>query len=81
MRIDPVLASQRYRVTLQLLDAEQFGAQQLRIPLVTRCIQCACQKSELFDDYGILLARTWDRTWDNGSEPAFMICICRKRIP
>jgi hypothetical protein len=53
-----MLASQRYRVSLQLLDAEQLRAQQLGIPAATQRVPCACRKSELFDDYDILLART-----------------------
>jgi hypothetical protein len=41
MRIDSMLAGQRDRVPLQLLDAEQLRAQQLRIPGVTQRIPCA----------------------------------------
>jgi hypothetical protein len=51
-----MLPSQRYRVTLQLLDAEQLRAQQLCIPVVTQRLTCARQQSEPFDDYDILLA-------------------------
>jgi hypothetical protein len=40
-RIDAMLASQRYRVTLQLLDAEQHRAQQQSILLVPQRIACA----------------------------------------
>lgn len=58
MRIDSVLTSQRYRVTLQLLDAEQLRAQQLGIPVVTRRVPCERRKSELLDDYDILPVRT-----------------------
>jgi hypothetical protein len=53
-----VLTSQRYRVTLQLLDAEQLRAQQLRIPVVTQRFACARRNSEPFDDYIVLLALT-----------------------
>jgi hypothetical protein len=51
-----VLTSQRYRVTLQLLDAEQLRAQQLRIPIVMQRIPRARRNSEPFDDYDVLLA-------------------------
>jgi hypothetical protein len=53
-----MLASQRYRVTLQLIDAEQLRSQQLSIPAVTQRIPCACRKYKLFDDYDIILALT-----------------------
>jgi hypothetical protein len=43
-------------VTLQLLDAEQLRAQQLRIPVVMQRIPRARRNSEPFDDYDILLA-------------------------
>ena len=58
MRIQTVLAGQRYRVTLQLLDTEQLRAQQLGIALVTQRIACARRKPELSGDYEILLAGT-----------------------
>jgi hypothetical protein len=67
-----MLARQRDRVTLQLLDAEQFRAQQLGIPVVTQRIPCACRKSELFDDDDLLLARTRGRQRSTG----LMICVC-----
>jgi hypothetical protein len=50
-----MLASQGYRMTLELLDAEQLRAQQLRIPVIAQHIPDACRKPELFDDYVILL--------------------------
>jgi hypothetical protein len=52
-----VLACQRDRVTLQLLDTEQLRAQQLGIPIVAQRIACARRKSERIDDYDMLLAR------------------------
>jgi hypothetical protein len=58
MWIDPMLTGQRYRVPLQLIDAEQLRAQQLSIPAVTKCSPFVCRKSELFDGYDILLAPT-----------------------
>lgn len=66
-----MLASQRYRVTLQLLDAEQLRAQQLGIPIVTQRFACSRRNTELSDDYDILLAkaRGWYRT-DR------MACVC-----
>ena len=57
MPIDPVLTGQRYRVTLQLLDAEQLRAKQLGIMVVAQRIPGACQKPDFFDDYEILLER------------------------
>jgi hypothetical protein len=57
MLIDPVLTGQRYRVTLQLLDAEQLRAKQLGIMVVAQRIPGACQKPDFFDDYEILLER------------------------
>jgi hypothetical protein len=53
-----VLASQHYRVTLQLLDAEQLRTQQLGITVVMQRIARPRRKSELFGNYAILLART-----------------------
>jgi len=53
-----VLTSQRYRVTLQLLDAEQFCAQQRRIPVVMQRIPRARRNCETFYDYDVLLALT-----------------------
>jgi hypothetical protein len=54
-----MLASQYYRVTLQLLNTEQLRAQQLSISVATQRTPCACRKSELFfDDDDILLVRT-----------------------
>jgi hypothetical protein len=38
VRIDIVLASQHYRVALQLLDAEQLRTQQFGITVVMQCI-------------------------------------------
>ncbi|MHB1403496.1 MAG: hypothetical protein ACYCWB_13955 [Thiobacillus sp.] len=70
-----MLAGQRDRVTLQLFDAEQLRAQQLGIPVVSQRISCACRKSEFFDGYDMLLARTW------GDRAAWLTCICRKRSP
>jgi len=55
-RIDTVLASQRYRVALQLLDTEQFRTQQLSILIVTQRVMCTRRNPELFDDYEPLLA-------------------------
>jgi len=52
-------ARQRDRVTLQLFDAEQLRAQQLGILVVVQRISCARRKSEFFDGYDMLLARTW----------------------
>ncbi|MDP2111023.1 MAG: hypothetical protein Q8N48_02805 [Thiobacillus sp.] len=52
-------ARQRDRVTLQLFDAEQLRAQQLGILAAAQRISCACRKSEFFDGYDMLLARTW----------------------
>ena len=72
-----MLASQRYRMTLQLLDAEQLRAQQLSIPVVTQRIPRARRKSEQFDYYDILLART--RGGQRGT--GFMTCVSRKLIP
>jgi hypothetical protein len=72
-----MLARQRDRVTIQLLEAEQFRAQQLGIPVVTQRIPCARRKSELFDGYDMLLARTLD----GRRNPGLMTGICRKRIP
>ena len=46
-----MLASQRYRVTLQLLDTEQLRAQQLSILLVAQGVPCAWRKSQLSDDF------------------------------
>jgi hypothetical protein len=70
-----VLAGQRDRVTLQLFDAEQLRAQQLGILVVSQRISCACRKSEFFDGYDMLLARTW------GIAQPRLTCICRKRSP
>ena len=72
-----MLASQRNRVTLQLLDAEQLRAQQLNIPVVTQRIPCVCRKIELFGDYDILLAQTRGSQRSTG----LMTCVCRKLIP
>lgn len=55
-RVNTVLAGQRYRVTFQLLDAEQLRAQQFRIPAVARRVPCAGRKSEPSGGYDILLA-------------------------
>jgi len=40
VRIDSMLAGQRHRVPLQLLDAEQLLAQQFRIPGIAQRIPC-----------------------------------------
>jgi hypothetical protein len=71
-RIDPMLTSQHYRVTLQLLDAEQLRAQQLGIPVVTQRLARARRNAKLFDDYDILLALArgaWCRS-------GLMACVC-----
>jgi hypothetical protein len=49
---------QRYRMMLQLFDAEQLRAQQLSILVITQRLPCACRKPELFDTYCILLDGT-----------------------
>jgi hypothetical protein len=54
-----MLARQGDRMTLQLLDAEQFRAQQLGIPVVAQRIPRARRKSECFDIDALLLTRTW----------------------
>ena len=51
-----MLASQGYRLTLQLLDAEQLRAQQFGIPVVMQGFARARRNTELSDDYDILLA-------------------------
>lgn len=52
-----MLAGQCYRVTLQLLDAEQLRAQQLCVPVITQRIPGARRISKIFADYDILPAR------------------------
>ncbi|MHB8919778.1 MAG: hypothetical protein ACYC3N_01925 [Halothiobacillus sp.] len=66
-----MLASQRYRMTLQLLDAEQLRAQQLGIPVVTRGVSCERRKSELLDDYDILLVRIQRSQRNTAPIPSF----------
>ena len=65
-----MLASQRDCMTLQLFDAEQLSAQQLDILVVTQRISCARRKSELFDSYSNLLART------RGAVPRWPCGLC-----
>lgn len=72
-----MLACQRDRVTLQLLDTEQLRAQQLGIPVVAQRIPCARRKSERFDAYDMLLARILDAQ----RSPGLMTGIDRKCIP
>ena len=50
-----MLASQCYRVTLQLLDAEQLRAQQLGIPVITQRTPCACRGIYPFNGHEFLL--------------------------
>ena len=66
-----MLAGQRYRVTLQLLDAEQLRAQQYGILVVAQRISCTRRKSEPFDDYDILLAIIRDSQRNTG----LMACV------
>ncbi len=55
MWVDVMLASQRYCVALQLLDAEKFRAQRLGFLIITQRISCAWRKSEFFDVDDIFL--------------------------
>jgi hypothetical protein len=56
-----VICRQRKSVALQLLKAEQLGAQQLRIPVLPQHIGFTRRKSEEVSGYEILLARTAGR--------------------
>ena len=66
MWFDFMLTSQRYRVTLQLLDTEQLRAQQLRIPVITQRIPCAPRNKDVFNAYEFLLSSTWSEQRDTG---------------
>jgi hypothetical protein len=72
-----MLTSQHYRVTLQLLDAEQLRAQQLGIPVVAQRFAGACRNTKLFDDYDILLALARGVRCSAG----LTTCVHRKLMP